>query len=149
MKNANKVMIVLAFAATIAASSHIYARVGYFHTAYAQPINPGAQLGLSPLDPPRVAANGERLADDQPNQHQTHDSGSTDNQADSGDNNHQSTSHNDDNNNANDNNDKGTVSASATITHDSHNPDQQAAATDKGAGDGTQQHYTGIVPSGK
>src|SRR5215467_11024529 len=115
MKNANKVMIVLAFAATIASSSHIYARMGFFHTAYAQPINPGAQMGLSPLDPPRVAANGERLADDQPNQHQTHDSGSTDNQADSSDNNRHSTSHDDDNN-ANDNRDKGTVTASATIT---------------------------------
>jgi len=147
MKNANKVMIVLAFAATIAASSHIYARVGFFHTAYAQPINPGAQQGLSPLDPPRVPANGERLPDDQPHQHQDHDSGSTDNQADSSDNNHQSTSHNDDNN-ANDKSDKGTVTASATITPDSHNPDQQTAATDSGAGGGTQ-HYTGIVPSGK
>ena len=139
-------MIVLALAATIAASLNIYVKVGFFHIAYAQPINPDAKLGLSPLEPPRVPANGERLPDDQPHQHQDHDSGTTDNQADSIDN-HHGTGHSSDSN-ANDNGDKSTI-ATASITHDSHNPNQQSAATDKGAGDGTQQHYTGIVPSGK
>jgi len=146
MKNANKVIIVMALAASIAASSHIFAGVYFVHTAYAQPINPGAQSGLSPLEPPRVPANGERLPDDQPHQHQDHDSGTTDNQADSIDN-HHGTGHSSDSN-ANDNGDKSTI-ATASITHDSHNLDQHTAATDNAKGDGTQQPYTGIVPSNK
>ncbi len=149
MKNANNVMIVLALAATIAASSHIYARVGFFHIAYAQPINPGAQLGLSPLDPPRVPANGERLPDDQPHQHQHDNSGSADSQVDSSDD-HPGANHSDDNN-ANDNSDKSTIAAATTtITHDSHNLDQHTAATANAEGGVTQQqHYTGIVPSNR
>ena len=144
MNNSNKVMIVLVLATTISASSHIYARVGFFHIAYAQPINQGAQLGLSPLDPPRVAANGERLPDDQPHHRHTSSTGDEGNNSDE----RQGTGASSDSN-TNDNKDKSTI-ATAT-THDSNNPDQNINTSSMNnnaeAGVKQQQPYTGILPS--